>query len=324
MASKQISLETFRTLEKSLSNWNRWGAEDEIGTLNYITQDAVLRASKEVKEGKAFSLAISLDRKGPQRGSAGRFNPILLMTRDGGDAVSGAYPADWLEGAEKETRTTDEVIIMPTQGGTHWDSLAHVIHRQTMYNGRNASLVSSTGAKSNGIYSSRERTFGRGVLLDMPRALDRPWLKPGEGIDSEMLQGALDKQGLKIREGDILLVRTGHLAAARKRGSWDDYAGGDQPGLSIDALKWISKNRISAVANDTWGLEVQPFDVKEVHIPFHVLAIVYMGLTLGEMFDLEALAQDCAKDGRYSFFLAAQPLPFTKGVASPVNPIAIK
>jgi kynurenine formamidase len=324
LASKKISLDDFRILIKRYSNWGRWGEEDQLGTLNFISPGTIRSAAREVKDGRVFSLAISLDGKGPQRGVAGRFNPMLLMTRDGGDAITGAYQTDWGGGVEKETRSTDEVIIMPTQGGTHWDSLAHIIHKDRMYNGRSASEVSSTGAKKNGILASREKIFGRGVLLDIPKLEGKKWLAPGEGITSSMLEEAAEKQGVKIKEGDIVLVRTGHMEAVRKRGAWEDYAGGDQPGLSIDALEWIAKNKIAAIGNDTWGLEVQPFEVKEVHIPFHVLAIVHMGLTLGEIFDLEALAKDCASDGRYTFFLAAQPLPFTKGVASPINPSAIK
>jgi len=193
-----------------------------------------------------------------------------------------------------------------------------------MYNGWKASEVSSTGAKKNGIFNSRQKVVGRGVLLDIPRSVGRQWLKPGEGITGDMLESAAEKESIKVRPGDILLVRTGHLTAARRRGTWEDFAGGNGPGLSIESLDWISRKKVSAIASDTWGLEVQPFEVKEVHIPFHVLAIVYMGLTLGELFDLDELAKDCAADGNYSFFFAAQPLPFTKGVASPINPIAIK
>jgi kynurenine formamidase len=324
LPSKSYSLGEYRGLQKRFSNWGRWGKEDQIGTLNYITAKTILSGAMEVRNGAVFSLAIPLDGKGPQRGAAGRFNPMLLMTRDGGDAITGAYPLDWLNGNDKETRSTDEVIIMPTQGGTHWDSLAHIIHRDLMYNGRSASEVSSTGAKKNGIFNSRERIVGRGVLLDVARVKKKETLPRGEGITSAWLDETAEKQKAEVREGDVVLVRTGHMAAVRKTGSWGDYAGGDQPGLSIDALNWVKENKVAAIASDTWGLEVQPFEVKEVHIPFHILAIVYMGLSLGEIFDLEALAKDCDSDGRYSFFFAAQPLPFTKGVASPINPIAIK
>lgn len=324
MKSRRISLEEFHALTEKLSNWGRWGKDDQLGTLNYIDESVVRAGSREVKEGRTFSLAIPLDSKGPQRGLFGRFNPILLMTRDGGDAITGAYTTDWLNGAEKEVRSADEVVVMPTQCGTHWDSLAHVIHKDVIYNGRSAAEISSTGAKKNGIISYRDKVAGRGVLLDIPRLRRKKWLEPGEGVDSAALEEAAEKQGVKVRSGDILLVRTGHMAAARARGEWGDYGGGDAPGLSIDSLQWLSKKKVAAIASDTWGMEVQPFEVKEVHIPLHILSIVYMGLTLGEIFDLDALAQDCAKDGRYSFFLSAQPLPFTKGVASPINPIAIK
>ena len=237
MSPKNIPLEQFRALSKRYNDWGKWGKEDQLGTLNYITSESVRSAAREVRDGRLFSLAISLDAKGPQRGVAGRFNPILLMTRDGGDAITGAYSTDWLGGAEKETRSTDEVIIMPTQGGTHWDSLAHIIHRDVMYNGRSATEVSSTGARKNGILASREKIVGRGVLLDIPRSKRKTRLEPGEGVTSDSLEEAVEKQGVKIRRGDIILVRTGHMAAARKRGAWGDYAGGDQPGLSIDALE---------------------------------------------------------------------------------------
>jgi kynurenine formamidase len=324
MVKDNTSLAEFRRLTERYSNWSRWGDEDQRGTLNYITPGAVTKAIKEVRSGRSFSLAIPLDARGPQRGLFGRFNPLLFMTRDGGDAVTGAYSADWLGGEEKETRSTDEVVVMPTQCATHWDSLAHIIHRDVMYNGRKASEISSTGAKSNGIYASRGGIVGRGVLLDIPRSKQRDRLRPGEGITSSWLEEAADREGVKISEGDIVLVRTGHMSATRARGGWGDYAGGPAPGMALDSLEWISRKKVAAVANDTWGMEVHPFEVKEVHLPFHVLSIVYMGLSLGEIFDLDDLAADCAKDGRYSFFLAAQPLPFTKAVASPINPIAIK
>jgi kynurenine formamidase len=323
-SNKSVSSAEFREMTKRYSNWGRWGERDQRGTLNYITADTIRAGSKEVKRGKAFSLAIPLDSRGPQRGLFGRFNPILLMTRDGGDAITGAYSADWLGGEEKETRSADEVVVMPTQCATHWDSLAHIIHKDVMYNGRSAAEISSTGAKANGIYASREGMVGRSVLLDVPRAEKRDHLLPGEGITSSALEETAERQGVKVGEGDIVLVRTGHMAAARRRGDWGDYAGGPAPGLALDSLEWIAERKVAAIASDTWGMEVLPFEVKEIHLPFHVVAIVYMGLALGEIFDLDALADDCAEDRRYSFFLSAQPLPFTKGVASPINPIAIK
>src|SRR5580692_6797222 len=144
MVKDNTSLAEFRRLTERYSNWSRWGDEDQRGTLNYITPGAVTKAIKEVRSGRSFSLAIPLDARGPQRGLFGRFNPLLFMTRDGGDAVTGAYSADWLGGEEKETRSTDEVVVMPTQCATHWDSLAHIIHKDVMYNGRSAAEVSST------------------------------------------------------------------------------------------------------------------------------------------------------------------------------------
>src|SRR5580692_9994210 len=144
MVEAKTSLAEFRQLTERYSNWSRWGAEDQRGTLNYITPGTIAAALKEGRSGKTFALGIPLDAHGPQRGLFGRFNPLLFMTRDGGDAVTGAYSADWLGGEDKQTRTTDEVVVMPTQCATHWDSLAHIIHRDVMYNGRSAAEVSST------------------------------------------------------------------------------------------------------------------------------------------------------------------------------------
>src|SRR5208283_4242231 len=115
VSTKRTSLAEFRKLAERYSNWSRWGKEDQRGTLNYITPLAIRSARNEIRTGRAFSLAIPLDNQGPQRGLFGRFNPILLMTRDGGDAITGAYSADWLGGEEKETRSADEVVVMPTQ-----------------------------------------------------------------------------------------------------------------------------------------------------------------------------------------------------------------
>ena len=119
-----------------------------------------------------------------------------------------------------------------------------------------------------------------------------------------------------------MLIRTGHLGV--RRGDWGDYSGGPAPGLGLSTLDWIADNDIAAVATDTWGAEVIPNETPGVFQPFHIVAIPNMGLLIGEMFDLEELASDCAEDGVYEFFFVAPPLPFTGAVGSPVNPVAIK
>jgi kynurenine formamidase len=205
---------------------------------------------------------------------------------------------------------------------TQWDSLGHVVHDGKIYNGYSAAEVSSRGARRNSIDKASDRIVSRGVLLDVPRHRGRQWLEPGQKIDSADLDRAAAAQGIDIAPGDIIVIRTGQLAMVRQRGRWDDYAGGPAPGLSLDSLDWIKGHSVAGVATDTWGAEVIPNETDEVFQPFHVIAIPYMGLLIGEIWDLESLAEACAGDGRYDFLLSALPLPVTGAVGSPINPMA--
>jgi kynurenine formamidase len=166
--------------------------------------------------------------------------------------------------------------------------------------------------------------LGRGVLLDIPRTKGRNWLEPGDGITTQDLDEAAAHANVQVMEGDIVLIRTGQMAMVREQGTWGEYAGGSAPGLALDSLKWIWDHRIAALATDTWGAEVRPNETPDIFQPFHIVSIVYMGLLLGEIFDLEALSASCAQDGRYTFFFSALPLPITGAVGSPINPLAVK
>jgi kynurenine formamidase len=323
MASKTVSVEEVLTLAERFSNWGRWGPDDELGTLNFITLEHIQHAAREIRAGRAFSLAIPFGASGPQRGGFGRFNPIHLMMRDGGDALSGAF-RDFYGGKDKHIRGADDMIIMPLQCGTQWDSLAHIIHKDRLYNGYSAAEVSSAGAKRNGIDKAHDKVVGRGVLLDIPRMKGHTWLEPGEGIVPEDLDEAAAREGVRVGEGDIVLVRTGQMAMVRAQGDWGDYAGGPAPGLALESLEWIWSHRIAALATDTWGAEVLPNATPDIFQPFHIVSIVYMGLLLGEIFDLEALSASCADDGQYAFFFSALPLPITGAVGSPINPLVVK
>jgi kynurenine formamidase len=304
------TLDDVLELANRLSNWGRWGDEDQIGTLNLITPEHRIAAVSDVRSGEVFSLAVPFDSEGPQVGGAGRFNPMHVMLRGG---------------AVGEIRFTDDMIIMPLQCSTQWDGLAHVFHRDRMYNGHGPEDVSSAvGARKNGIEHAADRIIGRGVLLDIPFARGVLSLDPGEAISAADLDDAATRQRVEVREGDIVLVRTGQLAQVRARRAWGDYELGDAPGLGLDTLEWIASHGIAAVATDTYAAEVRPAQTPDVAYPVHLVAIAYMGLTLGEIFDLEALAASCADDGRYSFLFSAAPLPITGAVGSPINPLALK
>ena len=306
------------------SNWGRWGDDDQRGTLNHVTAEDVVAASRLVRKGTSISLALPYDEHGPQRGTLGRFNPIHLMTRDGADALVGSSIRDFFGGVDRHFASTDDIVIMPLQCGTQWDSLAHVIHQGKIYNGYSADLVSSKGALRNDVTNAAGAMVGRGVLLDLPRALGVDWLDVGTAIGPAELDRACELGGVEVGRGDYVFVRTGTIARVRSTGTWGDFAGGPAPGLGLSSVPWIAERSVAAVAADTWGMEVRPNETPDVLQPLHIVFIVHMGMWIGEIFDLEALADDCAGDGTYEFFFCGPPLPFTQAVGSPLNPMAVK
>jgi hypothetical protein len=320
----EANIETVRELGERYSNWGRWGPEDEKGTLNLVTPEMVTAAAGLVSKGKTISLALPFDDAGPQTGARGRFNPIHLMIRDGADAVAGTSIRDFYGGVDQHFRGTDDLIIMPLQSGTQWDAMGHVVFENKIYNGFGAEWVSSRGALKGDVAQAADGMVGRGVLLDVPRALGVDWLEPGFAIGAEELRQAESHGAVEVGPGDFVFVRTGAMAAARAAGTWGDYAGGPAPGLGLASVEWVGDRDIAALAADTWGLEVRPNETPDVFQPLHLILIVHMGLWLGEIFDLEPLADDCAADGVYEFMFCGPPLPFTRAVGSPLNPMAIK
>lgn len=194
-----------------------------------------------------------------------------------------------------------------------------------MWNGYDSSEVTSGGAARNGIEQTAQKIVSRGVLLDIARFKGVDSLANGYAISENDLLGCIEAQGqtAHVGTGDIVLLRTGQLGHARTTG-WGSYAGGDAPGLSFYTADWLQRTQIAAIASDTWGVEVRPNELSGAFQPLHQVVIPNMGLTLGEMFDLDALAADCASGGIYEFLLVAAPLPFTGAVGAPANPQAIK
>lgn len=305
-------------MARRLSNWGRWGEEDELGTLNLVTPERRLAAAGAIRRGETFSLALPLDRQGPQPPFERRLNPQHVMLQTGTELRAGVQ-----RGAIGGWGYADDMVTMALQCGTHWDGLAHAFHDYAMYNGRDCALVGVDGAKRNDIRAMSDAVATRAVLCDVPRALGVEALDTDHRITVAELELTLERQRVEIEEGDALLLRTGHLARARAQGGWDGYTYADEPGIGLDALPWVSQLGIAAIATDTWAFEVLPSG-GAIMLPVHAVGIVHMGLLLGEMFDLEALADDCASDGVYEMAFVAPPLPFTGAVGSPVNPIVVK
>jgi kynurenine formamidase len=296
-------------------NWGRWGEEDERGTLNFVTPEKVVAAARLVRKGQVFPLAIPFDQNGPQTGQYGRFNPVHAMAIDGGDSLPFPHGIGF----------ADDTLFMPLQCATQWDALSHAFDRGRLYNGYDAKQVSSLGARRNGIEKVAGSFAGRGVLLDVARSKGVEALAPGQAITEEDLEACIAAQGgsSAVGSGDFVLVRTGQMGQCRRDG-WGSFAGGDAPGLSFGTADWLHRSELAAIATDTWGFEVRPNELADSFQPLHQVVLPNMGLHIGEIFDLEALASDCAADGVYEFFFVAPPLPITGAVGSPINPYAIK
>ena len=302
----------FHALAAQVNNWGRWGPEDERGTLNLITDDLVRRAAALVEDGRRIPLALPLSADGPQLGFVrGRTNPTRTM-------VAVHEP---LGGAEDGVRFNDDAVQMGLQAATHWDALAHVSYTGRMYNGFPTSVVTEDGATKLGAERIGPVT-GRGVLLDVAAAAGVARLEGGLALTAEHLDAAEKLAGVEVGVGDIVLLRTGqvqHLHAGDKMAYAISTAG-----PSMQTVSWFRERDVAAVATDNLSFEVFPGESPDVMLPVHMLHVVEMGLLQGQNFDLEVLAADCARDGRYAFLLLATPEPFVGGCGAPVAPVAVK
>lgn len=323
----------WRQMAGRVRNWGRWGTDDELGTLNHITPEAVSHASTLARKGKIICLGVPLNAHGPQGSQTIRGNPIHIMTIDGGDAGMNRLPkgwggpfVTWLTDCLNQgpARFTDDYIIMPLQACTQWDALAHVFYEDKLYNDYPASAVTSLGALKDSIepVAMRGQVVGRGVLLDVARHRGVDHLQVNEIITPEELDAVVARQKVELRSGDIILIRTGWWLQFLAKRDGNAWAAGS-PGVSWRCAEWFYKHNTAAVAADNVGVEVMlPQD--GIPLLFHMLALRDMGMLLGEIWDLEALGADCARDKVYEFMLVATALPVTGAVGTPVNPIAIK
>ncbi|GAA3732915.1 kynurenine formamidase [Spinactinospora alkalitolerans] len=318
-AAARTAEEAVAEAARAYSNWGRWGGDDVRGTLNFLEPAMRARAAALVVRGESFSLSQRFDMNGPQKGWRRRTNPVHTMLDTGTDAALGK------QGFPHGIGGADDVIAMPLQCSTQWDGLGHIFDHGKAWNGRDAAeAVTSDGDLVTGIETIAEVVAGRGVLLDVGRVVgDGGELPDGFAVTAEHLETTAAAHGVEVGRGDIVCVRTGQLARVRREG-WGDYAGGPAPGLSFWSAGWLHRSQIAAIATDTWGFEVRPNEFPDAFQPLHQVAIPNMGLLIGEMWDLEALAADCAAHGGYAFQLVAAPLPITGAVGSPVNPIALK
>ncbi|WP_067823706.1 cyclase family protein [Nocardia inohanensis] len=301
----------FLEIAERVNNWGRWGGEDEIGTLNLITDEVVRAAAATVRTGQRVPLAVPLHQNGIQTGMIpGRVNPLHTMVA-----------VNWEMFGAGTVATSDDTVTMGLQAGTHWDALTHVSHSGKIYNGRPAdSITAHRGAAFSGIDKARH-LISRGVLLDVAKARGVERLAPDHAVTPEDLYTAMELAGTEVRAGDIVLVRTGQMQL---------YLAGDRtayampaPGLSIRCPEWFHARDVAAVANDTLTFETFPPELENGWLAVHALHLVEMGMLQGQNWNLEELSQVCAGESRYEFLLSATPEPFVGATGTPVAPVAI-
>jgi kynurenine formamidase len=287
-----------------LSNWNRWGKDDERGTVNLMTDETRKRALATVKEG----VTVSLSRDADPIQSADNGRPLGLSM---------------IATAEDPDPFAMETLTISFHGSayTHMDALSHMFYKGRTYNGMAKDrVVSKAGAEVLTITAFKRGFVGRGVLMDIPRLKGLPYLEPRTAITVADLEAWEKQAGLKVGSGDIVFFRTGRWARRAKVGPWD--IGLESAGLHPSVARWLKARDVAVVGWDGHG-EVMPSVVTGVDFPMHQLLLIAMGTPLFDNCDLEGLAEAAGSRKRWTFLLTASPLAVPHGTGSPLNPIAV-
>jgi len=302
-------------LAARVSNWGRWGADDQRGTLNLITPEVVRRGISAARGGRVFSLAFPFDQTGPQWDNPfmpERTNPELRT-----HTVNVAFTGD-----ARDFTTSDDSFQMGSQAVTHWDALSHVGYDGKLYNDTPSGVVRADGGAARLGIEHFGPVVTRGILVDVARAHGVDHFDDNYAITGDDLEAAVAAAGLVVEPGDALLVRTGQMHFLRA-GDKQRYSV-PSPGLSTQSIGWLRDHDVAAVATDTMTFEVYPCEDPKVFMPVHMIQLRDMGLVQGQNWHLDDLAADCATDGQHDFLLVAPPLPLTGAVGAPVVPVAIK
>lgn len=313
----------------ALSNWGRWGDDDELGTLNLITPAKRIAAAQLVRVGETVSCAWDIGGINAMTPPAQRFmlatGELSMSEFRSQVARSGDDPDRLVPGRRDDDRSSGagDYLGVAYHGYvvTHIDALSHVFWDGRMYGGHPSALVTASfGATRQGI----ETVFGgivtRGVLLDVASLRGKDWLEPGESVSPEDLEACEDEHGVRVDEGDVLLMRTGYARKVRERGR-DDVAKVGRAGWHAACLPWFRERGVVAIGCDT-AQDAMPSGYEKVRSPIHSVGIVAMGLWLIDNCDLEGLTQACDRLGKWEFLFTLAPLRWVGATGSPANPLA--
>jgi len=308
-------------LADSPKNWGKWGPDDEVGSLNYLTPEVILAAVGHVKQGKVFTLQVKMANPAGDPVWPGRVGAQRYMVIDKGHYLAGKGPA-FPGGLEY----ADDYMACFLQGSTQYDALGHTWYDDEIWNGYDAKTTIGGLSKASVLPIAERGVVGRAVLLDMARHRGKDVLDVAETFTHEDLLACAQAQGCEIAKRDILLVRTGWIGKYYKVGSEEFYAEFVEPGLthSRELVQWFQDMEIPNLVTDTIANEVTYDPVSGTALPLHAALMRNLGVTLTEIAWLDDLAADCAADGQYQMLYAAAPLKIVNGTGAPVNPIVIK
>ena len=286
-----------------LSNWGRWGADDQLGALNLITAEKRKQAAALVEDG--FSVSLSRDADTEQSiYNPSPYDHVMTMT---GQEEDSSFAVDTLS------------VSFHGYAHTHLDALCHMFYQGKMYNGYSKTEVTRKGAGQLDVHKLKSGIFTRGILFDIPRLKGVPYLEPGTPIFPEDLEAWEKKAGVKVSSGDVVFIRTGRWARRTALGTWDVTK--KSAGLHASCAKWLKERDVAILGSES-ASDVHPSLVEGITHPIHQLVLIAMGVHIFDSCDLEALGEAAAERQRWEFLLTAAPIPVVGGTGSPMNPIA--
>ena len=292
------NVEEFDAMFQELNNWGRWGADDELGTVNLISAEKIREAAALVRRGITVSLAR---------------NPMPDEALDNPDAAFNHTMGRTL-------RSDTYEFTYHGYGVSHIDSLCHFLWNDRLYNDISPSASTPEGCGKLGIQNLKSGIITRGILLDFPRLKGVPYLEPTTPIYIEDIEAWERQAGVRVSAGDVIFVRTGRWARRAALGPWK--VSGNSAGLHASVLPWIKERGVAAVGSDA-ATDVMPSLVEGITQPVHTMLIAGFGSNIFDNMDLEALAETAAAENRWEFMLTAGPIPVEGGTGSPLNPIAV-
>ena len=292
------NLDEFDAMFREHSNWGRWGADDERGTLNLVTPAKTREAASLVRSGITVSLS---------------HNPMPEEAPDNPDSAF-----DHVMG--RSLRSDTYTFTYHGYGMSHIDALCHFAHNGRLYNDVPTSASSSEGCGKNGIHNLKNGIVTRGILLDFPRLKGVSYLEPQTPIYIEDIEAWEREAGVTVSAGDAIFVYTGRWARREALGPW--RVSGNSAGLHASVIPWLKARDVAYVGSDA-ATDVMPSQVEGIGQPLHTFLIAGLGSNIFDNMDLEALAETAARLNRWEFMLTAGPIPVTGGTGSPLNPIAV-